>query len=39
MFDDYRFVGIDIQVENLFISSHDSDLHVEEENERDKLRG
>lgn len=29
IFDDYRFVGIHIQSENLFISSHDSDLHLE----------
>jgi len=25
----YRFVGINIQIENLFIRSHDSDLHLE----------
>lgn len=38
IFDDYRFVGIDIQVENLFISGHDSDLHIEHEEEEDDER-
>ncbi|GAU13481.1 hypothetical protein TSUD_127780 [Trifolium subterraneum] len=40
------FMRIDIQGENLFIRSHDSDLHAEfvveglkNNNERDKIRG